>query len=60
MRTPEQLECWNLVVATAMNQLILAHSLGQTSSRPWSSTVEARINENGPAAVPGPFSFQQR
>lgn len=35
VRTPEQFECWSLVVATAMNQLVLARSLGQASYRPW-------------------------
>lgn len=35
VRTPEQFERWSLVVATAMNQLVLARSLGQASYRPW-------------------------
>lgn len=35
VRTPEQFERWSLIVATAMNQLVLAHSLGQASYRPW-------------------------
>ncbi len=37
VRTPEQFERWSLVVATAMNQLVLARSLGQASFRPWES-----------------------
>lgn len=35
VRTPEQFERWSLIVATAMNQLVLASSLGQASFRPW-------------------------
>jgi hypothetical protein len=35
VRTPEQFERWSLVVATAMNLLVLARSLGQASYRPW-------------------------
>jgi hypothetical protein len=35
VRTPEQFECWSLVVATAMNQLVLARHLGQALYRPW-------------------------
>jgi len=35
VRTPEQFERWSLVVATAMNQLVLARELGQASFRPW-------------------------
>ena len=37
VRTPEQFERWSLVVATAMNQLVLARSLGQAQFRPWES-----------------------
>lgn len=35
VRTPEQFERWSLVVATAMNQLVLARELGQVLYRPW-------------------------
>jgi hypothetical protein len=35
VHTPEQFERWSLVVATAMNHLVLARSLGQASYRPW-------------------------
>jgi DDE family transposase len=35
VRTPEQFERWSLVVATAMNQLVLARHLGQALYRPW-------------------------
>jgi hypothetical protein len=35
VRTPEQFERWSLVVATAMNTLVLARPLGQASFRPW-------------------------
>jgi hypothetical protein len=35
VRTAEQFERWSVVVATAMNQLVLARSVGQASYRPW-------------------------
>ncbi|HLG78580.1 MAG TPA: NF041680 family putative transposase [Ktedonobacteraceae bacterium] len=35
VRTPEQFERWSLVVASAMNQLVLARVLGQAAYRPW-------------------------
>ena len=35
VRTPEQFERWSLVVATTMNQLVVARSLGQAIYRPW-------------------------
>lgn len=35
VRTPEQFERWSLVVATAMNSLVLARSLGQAAYHPW-------------------------
>jgi hypothetical protein len=35
VRTPERFERWSLVVATAMNQLVLARSLRQAAYRPW-------------------------
>jgi DDE family transposase len=35
VRTPEQFERWSLIVATAMNVLVLARHLGQASFRPW-------------------------
>lgn len=35
VRTPEQFERWSLIVATAMNQLVLASKLGPASFRPW-------------------------
>jgi hypothetical protein len=35
VRTPEQFERWSLVVATAMNHLVLARHLGQALYRPW-------------------------
>jgi hypothetical protein len=38
---PEQFERWSLIVATAMNQLILARQLGQASFRPWEHRQEA-------------------
>jgi hypothetical protein len=40
VRMPEQFERWSLIVATAMNQLVLARSLGQASFRPWESRQE--------------------
>jgi len=40
VRTPEQCERWSLIVATAMNQLVLARSLGQASFRPWERRQE--------------------
>ena len=35
VRTPEQFERWSLLVATAMNQLVLARQMGQSLYRPW-------------------------
>lgn len=35
VRTPEQFERWSVVVATALNQLVLARSLGQVLYCPW-------------------------
>jgi hypothetical protein len=35
LRTPEQFERWSLVVATAMNQLVLSRHLSQVLFRPW-------------------------
>jgi hypothetical protein len=35
VRTAPQFERWSVVVATAMNQLVLARSLGQASYHPW-------------------------
>jgi DDE superfamily endonuclease len=35
VRTPQQFERWSLVVATAMNYLVLARHLGQACYRPW-------------------------
>jgi hypothetical protein len=35
VRTPEQFERWSLLVALALNQLMLARSLGQAEYRPW-------------------------
>jgi hypothetical protein len=35
VRTPEQFERWSLLVATAMNSLVLARHLGQACYRPW-------------------------
>jgi len=35
VRTAQQFEHWSVVVATAMNQLVLARSLGQANYRPW-------------------------
>ena len=35
VRTAQQFERWSVVVATAMNQLVLARSFGQASYRPW-------------------------
>lgn len=40
VRTPEQFERWSLVVATAMNHLVLACSLGQAQFRPWENRRE--------------------
>lgn len=40
VRTPEQFERWSLIVATAMNQLVLARSLGQAQFRPWENRRE--------------------
>lgn len=67
VRTPEQFERWSLIVATAMNQLVLARSLGEASFRPWERRQEvvtprqvrrcmpAILRELGtPARVPKP------
>jgi len=67
VRTPEQFEHWSLIVATAMNQLVLARDLGQASFRPWERRREvvtprqvrrcmpAILRELGtPAQVPKP------
>ncbi|GHO57548.1 hypothetical protein KSB_60230 [Ktedonobacter robiniae] len=35
VRTPKQFERWSLVVASAMNQIVLTRSLGQASYCPW-------------------------
>ncbi len=35
VRSAPQFERWSLVVATAMNQLVLARSFGQANYRPW-------------------------
>lgn len=35
VRTPEQFERWSVLVALAMNQLVLARPLGQAAYRPW-------------------------
>lgn len=35
VRTPEQFERWSLLVALALNQLVLARQLGQAVYRPW-------------------------
>jgi hypothetical protein len=35
VRTPAQFERWSVVVATAMNHLVLARHLGQALYRPW-------------------------
>jgi hypothetical protein len=35
VRTPEQFECWSLVVATTMNSLAVARALGQAIYHPW-------------------------
>jgi hypothetical protein len=35
VRTPQQFECWSLVVASAMNLLVLARSCGEALYRPW-------------------------
>lgn len=35
VRTPEQFERWSLLVALALNQLLLARPLGQAVYRPW-------------------------
>lgn len=40
VRTPEQFERWSLIVATAMNQLVLARELGQATFRPWERRQE--------------------
>lgn len=40
VRTAPQFERWSLVVATAMNQLVLGQSLGQASYRPWEQRRE--------------------
>jgi hypothetical protein len=40
VRTPEQFERWSLVVATAMNHLVLARTLGQAQYRPWENRRE--------------------
>ncbi len=40
VRTPEQFERWSLIVATAMNQLVLARSFGQAQFRPWENRRE--------------------
>jgi hypothetical protein len=40
VRTPEQFERWSMLVATAMNALVLASRLGQASFRPWENRRE--------------------
>jgi hypothetical protein len=40
VRTPEQFERWSLIVATALNQLVLARDLGQARFRPWERRQE--------------------
>jgi hypothetical protein len=35
VRTPQQFERWSLIVATAMNFLVVARSLGPVAYRPW-------------------------
>lgn len=40
VRTPEQFERWSLVVATAMNHLVLACGCGQAQFRPWENRRE--------------------
>ena len=40
VRSPEQFERWSLIVATAMNQLVLARELGEASFRPWERRQE--------------------
>jgi hypothetical protein len=40
VRTPEQFERWSLLVATAMNYLVVARHLGQACYRPWESRRE--------------------
>jgi hypothetical protein len=40
VRTPEQFERWSLIVATAMNALVLAREFGQASFRPWENRRE--------------------
>jgi len=47
VRTPQQFERWSLLVATAMNHLVLARALGQASYRPW----ERRRNTVTPRQV---------
>jgi hypothetical protein len=37
VRTPEQFERWSLLVALALNQLVVARGLGQALYRPWES-----------------------
>ncbi len=47
VHTPEQFERWSLVVAGAMNQLVLARTLGQAGYHPW----ERRREQGTPAHV---------
>lgn len=41
VRTPSQFERWSVIVATAMNQLVLARTLGQALYRPWERRRES-------------------
>jgi len=40
VRTPQQFERWSLLVATAMNYLVLARHVGQACYRPWERRCE--------------------
>lgn len=56
VRTPEQFERWSLIVATALNALVLASELGQASFRPWERRREVitprQVRRCMPAILP--------
>lgn len=52
VRSPEHFACWSLVVATAMNQLLLARSLSQAIYRPWERRREVATPRQVRRAMP--------
>jgi hypothetical protein len=56
VRTPEQFERWSLVVATAMNFLVLARSLGQATYHRWERRRERVTPRQVRRIMPGILS----